>query len=172
MALVLIATPGASNANSFGTRAEADAYFEGRGFVGAWTALVAANKDIYLVWATRLLDRELQWAGSVTSTTQSLSWPRQDVLARNNQTFLDSTTVPQEIKEASFELALALCQRDLTVDSSVESQGIKAFSAGPVSFTFRDSVKIKPLTDAALLMIPRWWIIGGPNSNTIDLARA
>jgi len=63
MALVLNATPGAADANSYATVADADAYHEGHLYASAWTSASNTTKEQALVMATRWLDAQVRWAG-------------------------------------------------------------------------------------------------------------
>lgn len=108
MSLVLIATPAASNANSYETVAEAQDYFDSRLTVAEWDN--AASQDALLVMATRVLDmmfrphRSLmrdacncqyyltdpQWTGTPATATQRLAWPRLGMFDQNGNS-LDFT---------------------------------------------------------------------------------
>jgi hypothetical protein len=111
--LAITATVGASNANSFVTEAEMDAYCEGRLNAAAWTSDAAALPA--LVEATRDLSN-LEWQGWRVTDTQALSWPRE--YARDPDAIYDEsygelgypeyaiTVIPQRVKDATCELAL------------------------------------------------------------------
>ena len=60
MAIVLDATVGGSSANSYCTRAEGDTYHEAHLYATAWTGATSGNKDAALVWATRMLDEQIE----------------------------------------------------------------------------------------------------------------
>jgi hypothetical protein len=114
--VVLIATPGASNANSYATLAEANDYLAARLNVGAWTAATEQTKIIALVEAQRTLT-PYPWLGRRSSGTQALSWPRtecpdpdaaydgiyQDPI---DVVYINSAIVPTRVKYAQIELAL------------------------------------------------------------------
>lgn len=93
MAVTLVTTPGAVNANSYATVAEAAAYFEARSALDPpWDD--ADDPAAMLVMATRVLNAFVQalrvyvpgppahyvvrraWTGSPASPTQRLAWPR------------------------------------------------------------------------------------------------
>ena len=173
----IVATAGATNANSYVTLVEAAAYFDARLPLSTpWDD--NDNKEASLIMATRLLDAFFRgnrvlasavgsvaafyrigptWLGTPTSTTQRLAWPRSGLLTQNGAT-LDSTTIPQEIKDATCELAGQLVVKDTTLDNAAAALGITDVKAGSVSVSFRDGVILgKPLPDAVLLLIPSDW---------------
>jgi hypothetical protein len=129
MPITIVATAGASNANSYITLAEADAYLDGRLNVGAWTAATTDTKNRALVEAQRTLT-PLPWAGSRTTDTQALAWPRQYVanpdaplpltaVARENLTpayvvYYEDDVIPVRLKEAQAELALEFLKAGTT----------------------------------------------------------
>ena len=74
MATTLKAVAGATDANSFATRDQATAIFEGR--TGAWAAANDAKRDAALIEATAELEQRFTWRGEAASTTQALAFPR------------------------------------------------------------------------------------------------
>jgi hypothetical protein len=66
---MIVVTPGAPDANSYATVAEADAYNAARPYGTAWAALTPEAKEGALVYATLLLDGSFQWTGQATGTT-------------------------------------------------------------------------------------------------------
>ena len=112
MALTLIATPGAEDANTYATKAEASAvggYLESRLFVTNWTNATAGDRNIALVQATRLLDDWFDWNGKIADSDQALRWPRYSVEDCDGVD-IDSDIIPQFLIDATSELALHLLQ--------------------------------------------------------------
>lgn len=177
MALTLVATSGASNANSYLTLAEAISYFEGRTVVSAWED--SDEQEALLVMATRLMDaccspQRIQvkqngqlpyyritpyWTGTPTDAdVQALAWPRTGMYNRNGGA-IAVDVIPNELKYATAELAAHLAIGDRTLDNDQAVQGITSVKAGSVSVSFnQDQVETtKILPDAALfLLVPSW----------------
>lgn len=143
MALVLDATPKGVNSNSYATRAEADAYFDGRMNAGAWTAAVAATKDLALVAATSRLEQEKYKEGR-TDTAQRLQWPRAYVQTpdENFVSWYDPNVVPRPMKEACYELALTFLNAG-TLDTLAETglEGFDSVTIGPLSVDITKSFR-------------------------------
>ncbi|MDP3717099.1 MAG: hypothetical protein Q8T13_04935 [Acidobacteriota bacterium] len=170
MALVLVATPGAANANSYCTLAEANTYHESHPYASAWTGAATDDaRNRALATATRLLDEHIEWDGAAADSVQALCWPRLGMLDRNENT-IGSTTIPQALKNATAELARQLIAGDRTADSDIETQGISSLTAGPISLAFRPGVTAKVLPDAAWSMVKLWGSLLS-RSNTIPLER-
>ncbi len=175
MAVTLVATAGASNANSYLTEAEATAYFDTRLFSEAWD--LAADKPKALMFATRVLDSALlaykrfvpeangvaahyrsrpAWSGTPSTTTQALAWPRTGMYdANGNAIAVDA--IPQALKNAVAELALQLLGGDRTLDNDVIVQGLSSLRVGPASFSFKDNIEVKVIPDAAWNLMPPSW---------------
>lgn len=141
MPLAITATVGASNANSFVTEAEMDAYCEGRLNASAWTSDAAALPA--LVEATRDLSN-LTWKGWRVTETQALSWPREHV--RDPDAIYDEDVgelgypeyatdiIPQRVKDATCELALAYLKAGTTDLASVDADtNLTSKTVGPLS---------------------------------------
>lgn len=113
----LVVTPGASDAESYASLAEADAYFSARGMT-AWAG-DDATKEAALRRATSYLDNQYRdrWVGVRTGETQALAWPRVDgargryrgltqYLTDSDGFDIPSDVVPVQVKRATMEAAL------------------------------------------------------------------
>lgn len=105
-------TVGGTNAESYASVAEADAYLAFRGDTSSWTALGTTDKELKLKWATSIL-QDLTWRGTIASTTQALNWPRWGVIDKDGFPILD-TIIPKELKLAQAELAFQQIANDWT----------------------------------------------------------
>lgn len=176
MALTLVATAGAANANSYTTLEEALSYFEGRSAVQAWED--ADSQEALLVMATRVIDMYFsgqrtrinsdpptymigpRWTGAPTNpAVQALAWPRSGMTNRNGYAIAD-TVIPTELKQAVAELAGALASKDITADNRAALQGVSSASAGSVSVSFSDASRIaitKMIPDSVMFLLPYTW---------------
>jgi len=128
--IVIVATPGAADANSFVAEAEAIAYAATRLNLAGWQTTTGAtateNEKKALIEATRELDR-LRYVGHRASSTQRLSWPR--VFAAVPDPALTAHAVdaaplgivtygadeiPLALKEATIELAMEFLRAGTT----------------------------------------------------------
>lgn len=151
----LIATAGAANANVYATLGQADAYHEAHAHGDTWRAALVEAKQRALLTATRLLDQHLVWAGTATSSTQRLAWPRTGLLDLHGNP-LSSTTIPERIIEACAELARQLLAEDRTADSEIEAKGLTALSVGSIEMTFKSAQVVKVLPDAVWFLVSAW----------------
>lgn len=137
MALTLDATAKGADSNSYVSVSEAISYFEGRlDSADTWATAVAGatTEEVALVMATSRLELET-YDGMPTTTTQRLKWPRIGAYDGEGM-YLDADVVPRCVKEATFELALAL----LTDDTLLDDTGLEPFSsftAGSLSVQLR-----------------------------------
>jgi hypothetical protein len=170
MAVTIVATAGAANANSYITEAEATAYFAARlPLAPPWED--ADDPTAALAMATRVLDamaiarRRLigenfitsrKWTGAPTSTTQRLAWPRTGMFDANGNA-IASNVIPQALKDAQAELAGQLLLSDTTLDNAVKVGGITSVKAGSVAVTFKDMIESHVLPDAVWMLMPASW---------------
>lgn len=176
MTLVLVATPGAANANSYLTVVEANAYFESRLPLSPTEWDDVDSKDILLVMATRVLDKILTpykslitlngqnyyrvrpaWTGIAATAVQRLCWPRTGMFDQNNNV-IASNVIPQDLKDATAELAGQLGNGDRTLDNDVIVQGIKSLKAGSVALTFGDGLTPQVIPDAVYNLLVNSWM--------------
>ena len=170
----IVATPGASNANSYETLIEAQAYFATRLALAGWDS--ADDQSVLLIMGTRVLDaiarpfKQLvtptngapyyrirrQWTGAPASAAQKLAWPRTGMYDQNGNT-IASTVIPQDLKDALSELAGQLGNADRTLDNDVIIQGLTSVRAGSVSLSFKDMIETHVLPDAVWNLMPASW---------------
>jgi hypothetical protein len=171
----LVATPGAADANSYETLAEALAYFETRSAVPGWEN--ADDQEVLLMMGTRVLDAMARprktfvpasanmaahyitrrtWTGAPATSTQKLAWPRTGMYDANGNA-IASNIIPQDLKDALSELAGALGTSDSTVDNDVIVQGLTSVKAGSVALTFKDMIERRVLPDMVWDLMPPSW---------------
>lgn len=102
MTVTVVATAGASNANSYLTVADADSFANLYLGTLSWASASTDNKGRALIMATRYLD-ELSYIGEKAATTQALLWPRTE--AQCGDWSFTSSEIPKPIKQATFDLA-------------------------------------------------------------------
>lgn len=116
------------NYNVYVVVADADDYLGASLYNTDWTGATTDNKGRALVMATRLLDRQA-WDGSKTDNDNAQDWPRSG-LEDDNGVAVDSATIPQFIKDATAELALALLgSQDVETFTETEVASVAAGSA-------------------------------------------
>jgi len=176
MPIVLDATVGGVNANSYLTVNEFLDYLTTA--YDPEEVSSALDDDKTLIMATRLMEsmyspqRKLvrvsppgqsyyvirpTWTGLVATSTQRLLWPRIGMFTRTGVA-IASNVIPQELKDATAELARQLKKGDRTLDSDAAAQGIKSVQAGSVAVSFKDyfdATKVIPDIVFSML-VPSW----------------
>jgi len=151
MAVTLDTTVGGTSSNAYCTLAEAESYMDARLHKANWTAATDANKNSAIAWATRILDEELDWDGSVVSSAQALRWPRIGTYTRDGYS-ISSGTIPQFLKNATAEFAFKLIEEDRTGDFSLA--GLKKIVIeGAVQLTADTSTKKPSIPDSVYRMV-------------------
>lgn len=139
----VVATPAASNANSYLTVAEADTIADERLDMATWTAASADDKARAVIAATRTLD-PLPWDGYRDNGTQALSWPRAYALnpdraydATNTDAFFLDTVVPDRLKRGTALLAFAYVKAGTTdLRALDDGEALVSKTIGPISKTW------------------------------------
>ena len=117
MSLVVETGAGLSNAESFVSVAEMDAYFVAFGVPSSYALKTEAEKEILLRVATQYLVAQYRgkWRGAQSTQEQALPWPRIGVIDDEGWG-IDSNVVPKPLKEASYELVKRLLTKELLPD--------------------------------------------------------
>jgi Putative DnaT-like ssDNA binding protein len=108
MAIIVEDGTGKTDANSYASVAEANAYFANRPSQDAvWDNAGSAEKQEALILATAYLDAEYggQWAGTKRTMDQALDWPRTDAVTTDGHS-IEISEIPARLKRATFELAV------------------------------------------------------------------
>lgn len=96
------------------------------------------------------------WTGEIATSTQSLAWGRTGMYDRLGR-LIPPNVIPQELKDATAELAGQLGNTDRTLDNDISVQGITSIKAGSVALTFKDMIQSQVLPDAVqMLLVPSW----------------
>jgi hypothetical protein len=117
----IVATAGASNANSYLSEAGADAIAETMLGTLAWSTATSDNKSRALITATNGLET-LSYIGTRSSDTQALSWPRSGASCGDKYPADDD--IPREIELATFDLANALLGDPTLLRSNATSEAL------------------------------------------------
>ncbi len=176
MPATIDATVGGPAANSFETKAEAQAYFDTRLPLSGWDN--ASDQSVLLMMATRTLDAMAipfykylvpatnsvpahyrtrpAWTGSPATSTQRLAWPRIGMFDGNGNP-IPVNVIPEELKEAVAEFAGQLGTQDTTLDNSVIVQGLKSMRAGSVAMSFNDMIEQHVIPEMVWSLMPGSW---------------
>lgn len=129
----MINTPGAVNADSYVSLAEAETFFSSSVNTVAWL-VTDELKEAALIEATRLLDSQFNWFGTIASDSQALRWPRNLVVDADGRAIL-ATAIPKAIKDATCNLAYFLLDSGGLTQTQSDVLGIKV---GPIDIKFAD----------------------------------
>jgi len=132
---MLDATVGSSTANSYVTLAESVEYFTNRAHSTAWED--EENKENMLITATSVLDWYVTWKGTRVDGVQALDWPRSGVYDKVGELYSE-LVIPQDVKIAVFEYALASLGTDRTADRDLA--GLSEVRAGSLMIKADDGV--------------------------------
>lgn len=124
------ATAGSVSANSYITVAEGDTYADERLQATGWTGEDADDKARAVIQATRWLDG-LDYEGTKSATSQALKWPRQAAFDEDLEEY-DTASVPEVIKQATFELALVLLNDNASSEDTFAPNELSQFRRAKV----------------------------------------
>lgn len=133
MAFVAEDGTGLSNANSYVSLVDANAYFVQMANPTEWVNANNLERQAALIYATAWLDANFTWYSSVYVTTQSLGWPRWTFYDEESRE-IPSGIVPQPVKDMTCELALEHLKNAF---NDTTNEGIASERLGDASVTYR-----------------------------------
>lgn len=133
--------------NSYVDIAEANEYFSGRLHAERWSETSEADKEIALRQATKEIDRQLL-KGRKATDTQELAFPR-----------YPDEEVPETVKEACCEIALALLERGNSQRRKLQQEGVQSFSLGNMSESYAPGTGCGLISQEAKELL-RPWLLG------------
>ena len=156
--------------NCFVTINEADDYFNTRINSDAWFNAQGNLVEQALVTATGIIDN-LVWSGTATPTeTYPLSWPRdityydtkygEEVDLEDDRTSTSEGTIPEDIKQATYELALHLVSNMSTIEKNANGENkVKDLTVGSVRMIFDINTgesNYKQLPDPVYMIVSKY----------------
>lgn len=135
MAFVVETGAGVPNANSYASVSAADGYVADRGIAG-WTPLTNSVKEQALIKATDYLEATYRdaWKGNRITATQSLSWPRSNVIV--DGFLLPADTVPFAVEYACIEMALRAASGETLIAD--QGQRVKREKIDVIEIEYQD----------------------------------
>lgn len=132
---------------SYCTIEEANEYFAGRLHAEVWEQADESTKEKALKQATRAIDRQ-PLRGRKTNPEQELAFPR-----------YPDTEVPEAVKEACCEEALAMLERGNSQRRKLQQEGVQSFALGNMSETYVAGAGSGLLSQEAKELL-RLWLLG------------
>jgi len=134
--MALVTTPGAADATSYATLAEALAHVATLTYTGKWPTVEAAQEALLKQAALRMNTLGLKGTRVASEELQSLAFPRYG-LEDSSGFVVPSDIIPRSVKTAQIELAIWLGQKNRNADQApaslklgtlaIEGQTQKAF---------------------------------------------
>jgi len=133
--MALITTIGGPDSNSYGTLAEADAYFAAR-VQNNWDGS-DSHKEMALIRAAQYLDNSYRgrWKGQRVFLEQALAWPRAWITDSDGYD-VSSAAIPRQIKYAQFEAAYLIANG--TILETTIDRAVKREQVGQLSVEYMD----------------------------------
>ena len=122
----------------------ANEYFENRLHAESWGQADDSTKEKALRQATRSIDR-MPLRGRKTDLHQPLAFPR-----------YPDTEIPEAVKEACCEEALALLERGNNQRRKLQQEGVQSFTLGSMSETFTPGAGKGLLSQEAKELLKPW----------------
>jgi hypothetical protein len=126
---------------------EANEYFSNRLHADAWAEASDADKDKALAMAAKAIDR-MPLIGRKAVSEQTLAFPRHPEIK-----------IPEAVKEACCEEALALLERGNSQRRKLQQEGVQSFTLGSISETFAP-VSGRGLLSQEAKELLRPWLLG------------
>ena len=133
---------------SYCTTEYANEYFSGRLHAESWGQADNETKEKALQQATRAIDRQ-HLNGRKATDTQELAFPR-----------YPDTEIPEAVKEACCEEALAMLERGNGQRRKLQQEGVQSFALGNMSETYVAGAGKGLLSQEAKELL-RPWLLGG-----------
>jgi hypothetical protein len=148
MALVLDATVGGPDANSYVSVARASTLLEAELRTEPWfgpleeaplaKALREADQPAALCTATRLINEQVYWYGTPTTTTQALPVPMQGLIDRYGR-LVASDSIPLALEQATALYALTLLREHQAAAQGGTTAQIKSKKMSDTTIVYQDS---------------------------------
>lgn len=129
--------PGSETADSYVSVEYADAFAMSIIDHADWPD-TQPEKEAALKEATRVLDEQFSWSGSLTDYSQALAWPRTGFTDPDGRP-IASNVIPKRVMDATCNLALYLLQNGGLNQSASDLRSLKA---GPISIAYSENEQV------------------------------
>lgn len=165
---MIIATPGAPDANSYLTIREAEAFVANMLSAQGWPDDDELQEAL-LIQATTLADGVIKYHGVLASPDQALRVPREGLTDRDGRTY-PADAVPERLKLAVLRLGMYQAQNS---GSGQVAAGLTGLKVGPISLNFSDTVSTQSGMPSELMsMFEEFGDYVGPSNGGIHSVKA
>lgn len=138
--MALVSTPGAVNADTYASLAEAVAYVGTLTFPGKWPTTESAQEALLKQAARKMETLVFKGTRAASAETQALAFPRLYLTDRDGYDIAPDA-IPRDVKNAQIELALWLAKKDRTADAAPSRLKVGGLEIeGSVQKSFPDHV--------------------------------
>lgn len=130
---------GLTASTSYVSLAEAESYFADMPAVmtALWTPLSNPQKEVLLMYATRVLDQRTTWKGLKVVAASALRWPRSGVIDCDKLPVAEDE-VPEPVKAVVCELALFYANPKNGASIVAANSGLKRLVVDVLEFEWQD----------------------------------
>ena len=154
--IVLDATVGGAETNTFVDLPEAETLIHQRPFHADWDAIAGSGgddiKSAALIWATRVLSH-FTWVGTIATSTQKQAWPRKYTKDKDGRDYA-SDAYPEWLEVATTELAFFMATEDRLGDSGTE--GFSKIKIDKLEFEVNPNDRSDVVPDYIMEAISPW----------------
>jgi hypothetical protein len=147
---LLDATVSGASANSYATVAQANTYHLGNLNRATWLTALNTQKEPALIMATRLLNEQIRWDGTKTTSAQRLPHPRTNLYNADGEA-ITTTVIAPEVIDATCELAWWLLESNRVADT--DNAGLSELKVGPIELVFKDESRTTAIPEVVLQML-------------------
>lgn len=147
--MVLVSTPGATNANTYADAAYASAYFASRIGSEVWDDADVDVQVAALAQSASLLDSMFEWIGSRAEDGQGMRWPRSWAEDLDGYEYSDDV-IPENVKKAQCELAIFLISNG---GYTAESRDVDKITLGSIRLDFDSSASALPIPSIVIELL-------------------
>ena len=126
-----------------------------------WMALTLDQQQHLLSWATRYLDQQARWRGTMTYPSQSLRFPRTGVTDQDG-TPLPPDVIPERLKEATIEMARFFLESDRSAPRPQD--GLKKLRVETIELVFKDDYTLPTVPPQLNLILRGLGVLLGNSS--------
>lgn len=153
-----------AGAESYLSVADADTYWTEHGSPADWTGATTANKEAALRYATKWLDQNFKWYSCIVDSDQVLLWPRVEYKDTEGRS-IGGNTIPQSLKDATAEMALAWLQNNF---AEAKQSNVRRIRIGQSEEEYRGGGSNKRSYKYATLLVNE---LGTPRNSALKLER-
>lgn len=154
--------------NGYATLDEMDTMLAENIHADSWFSLSEGDRERLTVFASKFLDDRTRWAGTKTTETSPMRWPRSGIVDRDGRSIGDNE-IPEQLKRTVAYIARYYVAQDRTIER--DQDGLDSLVVDVIELEFREGYSLSTVPGSLQYMLEGLGTIRGGSTTFGNVLR-